>query len=190
MLCAHAVVSSVAPMAATMRGSLPDARARHAPRRSSPRDDLLATVVSIIVDGDRQARTPPSRFPGGSVAVLDRTGGGDHFHVTVESAAFDVLPLRGAAPPGEPRWPRRRRRDDPRARITTRGNRTDDDASRADPAGDRRRARRDLSCERARQSGRRVATRCAHSRRFGAPARPSPQSTCFLTHGSGRSSRC
>jgi stress-induced morphogen len=28
-------------------------------------------------------------FPDGSVDVLDRTGGGDHFHVTVSSAAFD-----------------------------------------------------------------------------------------------------
>jgi stress-induced morphogen len=27
-------------------------------------------------------------FPDGSVEVLDRTGGGDHFHVTVASPAF------------------------------------------------------------------------------------------------------
>jgi stress-induced morphogen len=27
------------------------------------------------------------------IAVEDRTGGGDHFQVTVESAAFDGLPL-------------------------------------------------------------------------------------------------
>ncbi len=32
-------------------------------------------------------------FPGGSIDVLDRTGGGDHFHVTVESGAFDGLSL-------------------------------------------------------------------------------------------------
>jgi stress-induced morphogen len=32
-------------------------------------------------------------FPGGEVSVLDRTGGGDHFHVTVTSAAFDGLSL-------------------------------------------------------------------------------------------------
>ena len=32
-------------------------------------------------------------FPGGQVDVLDRTGGGDHFHVTVASAAFDGLSL-------------------------------------------------------------------------------------------------
>ena len=32
-------------------------------------------------------------FPDGSVDVLDRTGGGDHFHVTVASASFDGLSL-------------------------------------------------------------------------------------------------
>jgi stress-induced morphogen len=32
-------------------------------------------------------------FPDGSVEVLDRTGGGDHFHVTVASAAFDGVSL-------------------------------------------------------------------------------------------------
>lgn len=32
-------------------------------------------------------------FPDGSVDVLDRTGGGDHFHVTVVSAQFAGLPL-------------------------------------------------------------------------------------------------
>ena len=32
-------------------------------------------------------------FPGGQVDVEDRTGGGDHFHVTVESAAFEGLSL-------------------------------------------------------------------------------------------------
>jgi stress-induced morphogen len=32
-------------------------------------------------------------FPDGSVDVLDRTGGGDHFHVTVASAAFEGLSL-------------------------------------------------------------------------------------------------
>ena len=32
-------------------------------------------------------------FPDGSVEVLDRTGGGDHFHVTVGSASFEGLPL-------------------------------------------------------------------------------------------------
>jgi len=32
-------------------------------------------------------------FPDGSIDVLDRTGGGDHFHVTVASASFDGLSL-------------------------------------------------------------------------------------------------
>lgn len=32
-------------------------------------------------------------FPGGQVEVLDRTGGGDHFQVTVASAAFDGVSL-------------------------------------------------------------------------------------------------
>ncbi len=32
-------------------------------------------------------------FPGGEVAVEDRTGGGDHFQVTVSSPRFDDLSL-------------------------------------------------------------------------------------------------
>ena len=32
-------------------------------------------------------------FPGRQVDVLDRTGGGDHFQVTVASAAFDGVSL-------------------------------------------------------------------------------------------------
>ncbi|HET9937646.1 MAG TPA: BolA family protein [Gaiella sp.] len=32
-------------------------------------------------------------FPDGAVDVVDRTGGDDHFHVTVESSAFDGLSL-------------------------------------------------------------------------------------------------
>jgi len=32
-------------------------------------------------------------FPGGQVEVEDRTGGGDHFQVTVVSEAFNGLPL-------------------------------------------------------------------------------------------------
>jgi stress-induced morphogen len=32
-------------------------------------------------------------FPDGTVEVVDRTGGDDHFHVTVESTAFDDLSL-------------------------------------------------------------------------------------------------
>ena len=32
-------------------------------------------------------------FPGSDVSVVDRTGGGDHFHVIVVSQAFDGLSL-------------------------------------------------------------------------------------------------
>jgi stress-induced morphogen len=32
-------------------------------------------------------------FPDGDVSVVDRTGGGDHFHVTVVSDRFDGLSL-------------------------------------------------------------------------------------------------
>jgi stress-induced morphogen len=32
-------------------------------------------------------------FPGSEVSVEDRTGGGDHFQVTVTSARFDGIPL-------------------------------------------------------------------------------------------------
>ena len=32
-------------------------------------------------------------FPGGTVDVVDRTGGGDHFHVTVASPSFEGLSL-------------------------------------------------------------------------------------------------
>jgi stress-induced morphogen len=32
-------------------------------------------------------------FPGAAIEVDDRTGGGDHFQVTVVSDAFDGLPL-------------------------------------------------------------------------------------------------
>jgi stress-induced morphogen len=32
-------------------------------------------------------------FPGGEIDVEDRTGGGDHFQVTITSNAFNGLPL-------------------------------------------------------------------------------------------------
>jgi stress-induced morphogen len=32
-------------------------------------------------------------FPDGTINVVDRTGGGDHFHVTVVAPVFDGLPL-------------------------------------------------------------------------------------------------
>jgi stress-induced morphogen len=34
-----------------------------------------------------------SAFPDASIDVVDRTGGGDHFHVTVGSSVFDGLSL-------------------------------------------------------------------------------------------------
>ena len=43
---------------------------------------------------DRLRRLLAQAFPDASeVAVEDRTGGGDHFQVTVTSARFDGLPL-------------------------------------------------------------------------------------------------
>jgi stress-induced morphogen len=32
-------------------------------------------------------------FPSGMIEIVDRTGGGDHFHVAVTSPAFDGLAL-------------------------------------------------------------------------------------------------
>jgi stress-induced morphogen len=34
-----------------------------------------------------------SAFPGAAIEIVDRTGGGDHFHVTVEGSAFSGLAL-------------------------------------------------------------------------------------------------
>jgi stress-induced morphogen len=45
---------------------------------------MSATTVTTLLE---------QAFPGGEVSVVDRTGGGDHFHVTVVSAAFDGLSL-------------------------------------------------------------------------------------------------
>lgn len=43
---------------------------------------------------DRLEALLNAAFPGAAeVAVVDRTGGGDHFEVTVVSADFDGLPL-------------------------------------------------------------------------------------------------
>ena len=49
------------------------------------------SLASSSMATDRLRTLLEQAFPGGSVAVLDRIGGGDHFHVTVESAAFDGL---------------------------------------------------------------------------------------------------
>jgi stress-induced morphogen len=42
---------------------------------------------------DRLRSLLEQAFPGSEVDVRDRTGGGDHFQVTVASARFDGLPL-------------------------------------------------------------------------------------------------
>ncbi len=42
---------------------------------------------------DRLRSMLEQAFPGSEVDVQDRTGGGDHFQVTVMSALFDGLPL-------------------------------------------------------------------------------------------------
>ena len=42
---------------------------------------------------DRLRSLLDQAFPGDEVSVEDRTGGGDHFHVTVRSATFNGLPL-------------------------------------------------------------------------------------------------
>jgi len=45
---------------------------------------MAANVIRDLLD---------QAFPGGEVLVEDRTGGGDHFQVTVVSNAFDGLSL-------------------------------------------------------------------------------------------------
>jgi stress-induced morphogen len=45
---------------------------------------MAAETIRALLEG---------AFPGGTVDVLDRTGGGDHFHVTVASPSFDGVPL-------------------------------------------------------------------------------------------------
>jgi stress-induced morphogen len=42
---------------------------------------------------DRLRSMLEQAFPGSDVEVHDRTGGGDHFQVTVASTRFDGLPL-------------------------------------------------------------------------------------------------
>ena len=42
---------------------------------------------------ERLAELLQAAFPGDELAVEDRTGGGDHFQVTVASARFEGLPL-------------------------------------------------------------------------------------------------
>jgi stress-induced morphogen len=45
---------------------------------------MAANVIRDLLD---------QAFPGGEIDVEDRTGGGDHFQVTITSDAFDGLPL-------------------------------------------------------------------------------------------------
>ena len=45
---------------------------------------MAANVIQVLLD---------QAFPEGEAAVEDRTGGGDHFQVTITSPAFNGLPL-------------------------------------------------------------------------------------------------
>ena len=45
---------------------------------------MAANVIQVLLD---------RAFAEGEVAVEDRTGGGDHFQVTITSPAFNGLPL-------------------------------------------------------------------------------------------------
>ena len=45
---------------------------------------MAAKVIRDLLD---------QSFPGGEIHVEDRTGGGDHFQVTIVSGAFNGLPL-------------------------------------------------------------------------------------------------
>lgn len=45
---------------------------------------MAANVIRDLLD---------QAFPEGEIDVVDRTGGGDHFQVTVASCAFNGLPL-------------------------------------------------------------------------------------------------
>jgi stress-induced morphogen len=49
------------------------------------------TILKMSVD--RLRSLLEEAFPASDVKVEDRTGGGDHFQVTVASARFDGLPL-------------------------------------------------------------------------------------------------
>ena len=45
---------------------------------------MASETISILLE---------QAFPGAETSIVDRTGGGDHFHVTVVSDAFDGLSL-------------------------------------------------------------------------------------------------
>ena len=63
------------------------------PNQSQGRSRRAPVVSMDSMVGETIRALLEETFPGGSVDVVDRTGGGDHFHVTVESAAFDGLSL-------------------------------------------------------------------------------------------------
>jgi len=52
---------------------------------------VLVSIRSMAADAIRSLLE--QAFPGGTVDVLDRTGGGDHFQVIVESPAFEGVSL-------------------------------------------------------------------------------------------------
>jgi stress-induced morphogen len=57
---------------------------------------MVAAIAAGIVGpmSERLEELLRAAFPDAQeVDVLDRTGGGDHFHVTVVDSAFDGLPL-------------------------------------------------------------------------------------------------
>ena len=60
---------------------------------SGPAADEVRVVSIVVMAADTIRTLLEAAFPGGQVDVVDRTGGGDHFHVTVESAAFEGLSL-------------------------------------------------------------------------------------------------
>ena len=57
------------------------------------RSDLLEYLAHARDSNDRLEELLRRPFPGDEVAVEDRTGGGDHFQVTVASERFDGLSL-------------------------------------------------------------------------------------------------
>ena len=56
-----------------------------------PGNRVLVSIMSMAADAIRSLLE--QAFPGGTVDVLDRTGGGDHFQVIVESPAFEGVSL-------------------------------------------------------------------------------------------------
>jgi stress-induced morphogen len=62
--------------------------------RAKPAHPEIGTASGASVEVTEQLKELlRTAFPGDEVAVEDRTGGGDHFQVTVSSARFDGLSL-------------------------------------------------------------------------------------------------